>query len=341
MSPPLTNPKKKDEPIALNSHMHSQITQNLRLKLQKRIQRLNTEKENAFWMYLQRFWLFFDSQPICVGIVDALVTQYPELGNTTERIFQGEGLLGESEEEAAAIGYSVLRRLSNPDYAPQIFQIGSIFAEHADSNNVPTIIRSIFLDPFYEYIDEQLDDQKLVLNLLIRYKHRSEWFHRDHLLSLMRGDPRKAEKLLALNFYSYLYDQGFDFTIEPSSTSGEIDIIAAQGTEDPLLADAKIFDANDRGKRYIRKAFNQIYTYTQQYNEPFGYLVIFKVTDRNLCFSLSNKSSSIPAVTYNHKTIFLITIDIHENPKPVSQRNPLSSVIISEEDLTQPIEDVD
>lgn len=321
--------------------MQSQIIQNLRYRLQRRVQRLDIENINAFLVYLQRFWLFFDSQPIYVGIMDALVTQYPDLDNTTERIFQDEGLLGESEEEAAAIGYSVLRKLANPAYAPQISQIGQIIAGHADSDNIPAIIRSFFLYPFYEYIDEQLDDQKLTLNLLMRYKYRSEWFHRKNLLNLTRSDTRKAEKLLALNFYSYLYDQGLDFTIEPSSISGEIDIIAAQGTKDPLLADAKIFDASARGKRYIRKAFNQIYTYTQQYNEPFGYLVIFKITDKDLCFALSNKTSSVPVMTYNHKSIFLITIDIYENPKPVSQRNPLNTVVISEEDLIQPMEDSD
>ncbi len=46
-------------------------------------------------------------------------------------------------------------------------------------------------------------------------------------------------------------------------------------------------------------------------------------------------------VTYNHKTIFLITIDIYSHSKPVSQRNPLNSVVITEEELIQPLEDED
>lgn len=82
--------------------MQSPIIQNLRHRLEKRIQRLDTENINAFLIHIQRFWLFFDSQPIYVGIVDSLVAQYPELEKITECIFQGNGLLGESEEEAAA-----------------------------------------------------------------------------------------------------------------------------------------------------------------------------------------------------------------------------------------------
>jgi hypothetical protein len=320
--------------------MQSQIIQNLRHRLQKRIQLLETKSDVAFLMYLKRFWLFFDSQPIYIGIVNTLVSQYIELDDITNRIFLGEDLVGSSEAEAAAIGYSVLRRLSSPSHAPQLSQIANKFAPLTDSDYYTAVIRSVFLVPFYQYIDEQLDNQKVILNLLIRYKQRSEWFHREHLVSLMKN-TKVAEKLLALNFYSYLHDHGIDFTIEPSSISGKIDIIAAQGTEDPLLADAKIFDGNGRGKRYICKAFNQIYTYTQQYNEPFGYLVIFKNTDKDLCFSLLNKSSSIPVITYNYKSIFFVTIDIYDNPKPVSQRDPLKSVIISEEDLIQSVEDIE
>jgi len=171
-----------------------------------------------------------------------------------------------------------------------------------------------------------------MLALLIRYKHRSEWFHREQLWSLSQAE-RRGEKLLALDLYSYLYDQGIDFTIEPSSITGEVDLIAAQDTLDPLLLDTKIFDGDSRGKQYIRKGFAQLYTYTQQYNQPFGYLVIYKITDRDLRFSLQIHGD-IPVVVHNHKTIFLITIDIHSHDKPVSQRPPLRAIEITEEELT-------
>jgi hypothetical protein len=189
----------------------------------------------------------------------------------------------------------------------------------------------LFLEPFYEYVDEQLDDQRAMLALLMRYKHRSEWFHREQLWNLSQTE-RRGEKLLALDLYSYLYDQGVDFMIEPSSVPGEVDLIAAQGTPDPLLLDAKVFDGQDRGKRYIRTGFAQIYTYTQQYNEAFGYLLIYKTTDVDLRFSL-RLSTAIPLVVHNHKTIFLVTVDICRNPEPPSQRGPIQAIEITEEEL--------
>jgi len=203
-------------------------------------------------------------------------------------------------------------------------------------SNIQGILKE-YLEPFCDYVDEQLDDQRVMLALLMRYKHRSEWFHRNHLWDLSQT-PRYAEKLLALDLYSLLYDQGIDFTIEPSSITGEIDLIAAQNTKDPLLLDAKIFDGDSRGKYYIQKGFNQIYTYTQQYNEPFGYLVIYKTVEKDLRFSLK-LSSNIPLVVHNHKTIFLITIDIYQHSKPVSQRPPLKAIDIAEEELIDILEE--
>jgi hypothetical protein len=86
-------------------------------------------------------------------------------------------------------------------------------------------------------------------------------------------------------------------------------LIAAQDADDPLLLDTKVFDNKNRDKHYLCKGFNQIYTYTQQYNEPFGYLVIYNIAEQELCFSLEC-SGHIPMVIHNNKTIFLLTINI-------------------------------
>ena len=199
--------------------------------------------------------------------------------------------------------------------------------------------RDVFLEPFYEYLDESLDDQRAMLALLFRYKHRCEWFHRERLWNMIQQDSRRAEKLLALDLYEYLHNQGIDFNIESSSLTGEIDLIAAQGSDDPLLLDTKIFDADSRGKNYICKGFNQIYTYTQQYNEPFGYLIIYRIAEADLRFSLSTISRNIPIVIHNHKSLFLITIDIYPHAKPVSQREPLKVVEITESELIRTIQE--
>lgn len=311
--------------------------QNLRYKLQKRISRLNSVDDgDLFIITLSQFFRFFDEQNTFTGIIDVLLPNFPEIEKDVESIIKINKIVyGDSEEEAAAIGYKVLRELKdNPN---KLHELGFLYRQTGKIHEAIEAIREIFVEPFYEYVDEKLDDQRAMLALLMRYKHRSEWFHREQLWKYARID-RGAEKALALDLYSYLYDQGIDFMIEPSSITGEIDLIAAQHTQEPLLLDAKVFDGGGRGKSYLRKGFNQIYTYTQQYNESFGYLVIYKICEKDLLFSLKH-SGNIPLLVHNHKTIFLITIDVYPHPKPVSQRPSIKATEITEEELVEIIEE--
>ena len=312
--------------------MDPHYVQSLRYKLQKRVARLNSVEPQIFPFTLMQFFRFFDRQPTFTGIISDLLAQLPQYAEDVERILAGETLHGESEEEAAALGYAVLRRAADIESEVKLLNLGYRYVRGALSNHEAIeAIREVFLEPFYEYVDEQLDDQRAMLALLLRYKHRSEWFHREALWKVSQTE-RRGEWQLAMDLYSYLYDQGIDFTIEPSSITGEVDLVAAQGTDDPMLLDAKIFDGEGRGKTYVRKAFRQIYTYTQQHNEPFGYLAIYKTTDRDLCFSLPVRSH-IPVMVHNHKTIFFVTIDIFPYKEPVSQRAPLEAIVITHQEL--------
>ena len=156
---------------------------------------------------------------------------------------------------------------------------------------------------------------------------------------MWENNQQIGEKLLAKNLYEYLYDQGIDFFIEPASISGEVDLISSQNSDDPLLADIKIFNPEkSKDKRYICNGFNQVYTYTLDYNESFGYLVIFNTCETDLRFSLSNQEISTPFVLHNNKTIFLITIDIFPYSKSASKRGVLKTIEITERELINKVE---
>lgn len=77
-------------------------------------------------------------------------------------------------------------------------------------------------------------------------------------------------------------DQGLNFTIEPNSLAGALDLIA-EGT----VVNAKIFDGDNRGKSYLIKGFGQAYDDVQKCKEPVGCLVIDKLCQRNLEFSVN------------------------------------------------------
>ena len=175
-------------------------------------------------------------------------------------------------------------------------------------------------------MDEQLEDQRVILALLRRYKHKCEWFQREHLFDLWESNTQKGEKNLSMHLYEWLYDQGLDFVIEPSSASGEADLIAAQQSKNPLVADVKIFNPDKgRGIQYIAQGFNQIYLYTQDYNEAFGYLIIFNTSGKDLKFAVANQTQGIPSVTHNNKTLFILTIDIFPHEASASKRGLLET----------------
>jgi len=61
--------------------------------------------------------------------------------------------------------------------------------------------------------------------------------------------------------------------------------------------------------------------------------MIYNITDKDISFLFSNSTGNIPVVTYNHKTIFFITIDLYKHPKPPSKRGLIKPIEITEGDL--------
>ena len=68
-------------------------------------------------------------------------------------------------------------------------------------------------------------------------------------------------------------------------------------------------------------------------------MIIYKTSGRDLKFNLFNQTQSTPSVLHNHKTIFLITIDIFPHETSASKRGILKPVEITKEDLIQTIEE--
>lgn len=177
-----------------------------------------------------------------------------------------------------------------------------------------------------------------VVRTMGKYKHHVEWFTRDALLQKYQADTKRGEKVLARDLYAYLHDQGLEFSIEASSASGEADLVSAQTGDDRLVADAKIFDpGSDKGIPYLCRGFAQVYQYTQDYNDPFGYLVVFKTCREDLAVNAVNQESAIPYFTHNNKTIFVVVIDLCDHPEPASKRGQLKTYALLETQLVQTI----
>lgn len=315
--------------------MDKEYVQNLRYKLQKRVRRVNSSEWQVFHYVLKQFWGFLNDQPLLVGILQELETKISPIVDDVEKIFTSrDAIVFESEEENAAASYLVLKRCVENEKAQIEINIAHNYSNERKHNDALEAFKDIFVEPFYEYLDENLDDSGMILALLSKYKHKCEWFQRNKLYEAWLENTQKGERILALHLYEYMHDQGVDFSIEPTSASGEADLVSAQTSDEPLIADAKIFNpAKSKGKDYIAKGFRQIYTYTLDFNQPTGYLMIFKTCEEDLKLPFANQAQMTPFVQHNNKTIFFLVIDIFPYENSASKRGKLEFIELTEEGL--------
>lgn len=314
------------------------LLQDLRYKLQKRVQRLSSAPFDGIRTELLRFFEFFDANPTLKAVAQELTAKFPKIGEEFDAaLAKREILEGSTEDEHAAIGMNVLRRVAvSTEQIPFLSFVPMARDFHKALDN----FRDRYVDPFYEYVDEHIEERNLVLAELIRFKHLAEWFRRDELWSRWKAQTRSGERALAFAVYEFLYEQGVEFQIEPSSASGEVDMVSVQQSLNPLVADVKIYEPeSSRGSAYIRRGFYQVYRYLHDFNQPIGYLVVFKGSEKLLVFSgATSNAEQVPFLTINDKTIFLIQIDIFPHQESASKRSVAEQDVISETDVAAEIE---
>ncbi len=201
------------------------------------------------------------------------------------------------------------------------------------------LLRDTFFLPFYEYLDEHIEDYGIILYILQRFKFRTETFDGEHIYTLYKSDPKRSESLLDKEVRKFLFDQGVDYPLStPLSTSWRSDLVADLHTDDPLVLEIKILDL-ERGydRSYIRKGFRQIYDYANDYNKNVGYRLIFNASEVDLNFNLRSKSE--PKIELNGKTFYIVVVDIYPDTVPSSKKVKLKpytieeSFLVSEEGL--------
>lgn len=311
--------------------MDSAYLQRIRFQLQKRFRRLNSCDSMFFHSALVQTWNHLNEQPLTAGIVadlDARAASYAEeVAALTSRHEIAE--FTTDAEHAAfvfrVVQYCAQKPLTEQGYGPEL-TIAHAISNERNHNEALNDFRDMFLEPFYEYLDDALDKQAAVLSLLVKYKRKVEWFERDILSELAAGDERR----LAKHLYAYLFDQGLDFSIEPQSASGEADLIAPE-----LVLDAKVFDGSRRGNSYLAAGVHQVHTYCRDFNQEVGYLVVYKTCPETIDFTFSEAGQLAPFVKVGGKTIYIFVVDVCPYHKSASKRGALHTHTIEEKFLVR------
>ncbi len=319
--------------------MSDDFIQLMRYKLQKRMRRLNSTTPSLFHFVNIQFYRFITTNEIFSNLIADYEERWPRLKIDIDDLFNGaEALAFDNEEENAIAGFLVLKRCAESDDERSEVLLGLRYGKR-ESEDALELYKDLFIEPLYEFLDENLDSSKNLLNLLVRYKRTNEWFKKNAMLQMFKENTQNGEAVLASNLFEYLYSQGINFYIEPQIDTGRVDLISDQVGDERLLIDAKIYDPeSSRGKSYIAKGYNQMLTYAHEYNEPVAYLVIFQTGGNDLSINFKMRDNKIPFILHDNKIVHFVKIDLRDLPS-ASKRGLHTTSVITEHDLIVEIEE--
>ena len=305
----------------------------LRVKLRNRHSRISSCSIRDFLPLTKQFFAFINDNPVVKGIIAELLARNQESANEAQTANPNSQVYGVTAEEAATIGYVKWQTFSTQN-DPESFLESVLISNNRTGLDT---YRDWYVEPLFDYLDEILEDGNVILATLTRYKHKVEWYRRSEVRALYEGDNAHGEKRVARHMYEFLFDQGLPFHVEPTSASGKPDVVSVEGFG-AFIGDVKIFDAGGRGPGYIKKGFYQVYRYCLDYNEPLGHLIVFNVSKKQLRVELPSAPDGVPRFEYNHKTIFLTVIDVHEREGAASTQGIADTITISAAELVHEVE---
>ena len=313
--------------------------QNLRVRLQERRNRLYKTGYRTYPAELFYMLQFLDNNPYTRSLLTVLdkSTSVDFEQWTTEQIRPREVQFPESEVGRAKVCYGILKLCASNEHGRELLRWARAFSSETKFDPILRDFTEGVVDPLINFLHDQIDDGGNVLHLIERFKLKAEWFRREELYSLYDGNTSVGERNLDHELRESLFEGGVDYPFsQPSSPSGEADIVALLGSEDPLVLEVKVFDTErSKGKSNLRQGFHQVVSYANDYNESVGYLVIFNCSDRKLVISSNevSKPEVPPRITYGGKTFFIVSIDIHPDTVSASKEKPASRITVSQSEL--------
>jgi hypothetical protein len=280
-----------------------------------------------------QFWNYLEEHPLWSGVLAQYVATAPSHDGelASMKTHRGSVSVFATEREQQDFVFRVVEHCAKQSLDEQLgawYQVGRAYGQASKHSENLDLFREHFLEPFYEVLDEALDEQAAVLSLLVKYKRKVEWFERKQVAEIcLRG-----ERALVQHLYAYLFDQGLDFYIEPQSISGEADLVAQE-----LVLDAKVFDglSSSRGVRYLKHGFNQVLTYARDFNQSVGYLVAYRTCEDDLQFDFATSNMLVPHLTCGGKVIFIMVVDLCDYQASASKRGGLKTFTVMEADLIE------
>jgi len=271
--------------------------QDLQVSLRERLRRLMVAdcEDASHEVRLVTGWI--DSQPVLRAILaeaeradpgldrDALVIALQNGGSGLGRRFRWPN---QTEGGRTFIIWHLMRRIAAEDEGETdstriVLTYAHPVSSHSNLNDMWREFAERILRPFFDYLGERVGAESSILYILERCVRRIEWFDRNTLYGRAMEDTRKAEEVYDTDLRRFLFSEGINMPFsQAKSASGLSDVLTDLDTDDPLVCEVKIFDADNRGKRHLAAGVNQAISYATDYGKQVAYLLIINLSGRPL-----------------------------------------------------------
>ena len=354
--------------------MDQQLVQRTRYLLQTRFRRMRTAPTGNFELVCGQVLDWLGNHPILSAVLQHLDNVPGDHHLEIKLIFESENISGgryhaitirkdqRQENEPKFKGYTpmsieehvsaclqiIRASISRPDL--DFYQLLAVYLTREEyslrtsSNKNPLeAIKEIAIRDLYEYLDEHLDGINSVNGILQKYKQSAEWFQKQALQQIVENGygGKTGERALALHLQQYVFDQGVEFTVEPTSASGEVDLLLRDPFGQFIIIDAKYVKrdiAPSAITRKIAEGFNQVARYCDDFNQPEGFLTVFVDDDRSILIDLE-QNDGFRYFNIGGNIIYYSEINIAERPS-ASESGKARQIHITSEKLVEEINEI-
>lgn len=339
--------------------MDPTLIQRSRYVLKARVRRAQTCPEQLFFASCRHLLDWLNGHPIFAPIVASLRSRPPVGGVDYVRI----ALTDARENRSSDIEPQIASTLE--DHAAVCLAVVSALAEWEDPQDSQSLIhflhfiltgderqgkqdealeliRDVAVVGLYEYLDEQIDARNALYSVLLKYRTRCEWFRRERLREVVKGlEGKKGERALAVDLQEYIFNQGVEFSIEPQSASGEVDLLLRDVDGRFLVIDAKYVAPDappSEVKRKIAEGLHQVSRYCSDYGQPNGFLVVFLATSLTPRLPL-DESDGLRYLRVKGANVFVVLVAIGDAPS-ASKSGKAQELLIGREDLLKLVAEI-
>lgn len=207
-----------------------------------------------------------------------------------------QGLVWPTTSEAgrARLIWAWMQTVEDDDRAV-MGELGHAVTNQRNMTDMARELTELVVVPLFDYLGEQITGDSSVLYLLERYVRRVEWFDRDSLHQRYLEERQQGEQVYDRDLRRFLFDQGMNMPFsQPKSASGLSDVLSDLDTDDPLICEIKLFDADSHDKRGLVGGVHQVVQYAQDHSKAAAYLVVINLSGRPLELPSDGSSGAWP-----------------------------------------------